>query len=99
MKRSDTNTTSKAKAEPIKLNSFSVDRVHQFQNGSVVVDLTLNDIKIYGVKVVESTKKDTPDFLSFPQRKGNDGKYYSIAYAYLSKEDQADIIAEIEKQL
>lgn len=85
------------KVEYVKLESFSVDRVKVFEgeHESVIADITLNGIKIYGVNVVEGTNGD---FLSFPARKGSDGKYYSIAYAALSKEDQADIIAEIEKQ-
>lgn len=88
------------KVEYVKLESFSVDRVKVFEGegdrpDSVIADITLNGIKIYGVKVVEVKNGD---FLSFPARKGSDGKYYSIAYAALSKEDQTDIIAEIEKQ-
>jgi DNA-binding cell septation regulator SpoVG len=39
------------------------------------------------------------DFLSFPSRKGKDGKYYSICWARLSEDDQKEIIAAIEKEL
>lgn len=85
---------SKSTKETIKIESFSVDRAHVFQNGGVVLDVTINGVKIYGVNVVESKNGD---FLSFPQRKGNDGKYYSIVYVNLSKEDAAAIIAEAEK--
>lgn len=92
----NTKTATKAKAKSITVDSFSVDRVHEFDNGGVVADLTINGIKIYGVRVVEGKEKD---FLSFPQRKGVDGKHYSIVYAFISDEDQADIIKEVENAL
>ena len=89
-------TKTKKNEDNLKIESFSVDRAHMFENGGVVLDITLNGIRIYGVKVVEGKNGD---FLSFPQRKGNDGKYYSIVYAKLSDQDTRDIILEAEKKL
>ena len=93
------NTESKAKSnkgEELKIDSFSVNRVHQFDNGGVAFDMTVNGISIYGCRVVET--KDG-DFIGLPQRKGNDGKWYSIVWAKFSAADTKDILAEVEKQL
>lgn len=93
------NTDSKAgksKQKELKIDSFSVNRVHQFENGGVTFDITINGISIYGCNVVESTKGD---FISLPQRKGNDGKYYSIVWAKFSEADTKDILAEVENML
>lgn len=93
------NTDSKAKSnskQELKIDSFSVNRVHQFNNGGVTFDMTVNGISIYGCIVVET--KDG-DFIGLPQRKGNDGKYYSIVWAKFSEADTKDILAEVENQL
>ena len=93
------NTESKAKSkkgEELNIDSFSVNRVHQFDNGGVAFDMTVNGISIYGCRVVET--KDG-DFIGLPQRKGKDGKYYSIVWARFSEADTKDILSEVEKQL
>lgn len=81
------------------ITEFSVDRTHEFDDGSVCADLTINGVKIYGVRVVE-TQRDGKDveFLSFPSRKGSDGKYYSHVYVPMSDEDQQKIIDAIWKK-
>lgn len=80
----------------IKLTDFAVKRVKMWDNGGISADLNLNGIDIYGVRVVEGKNGD---FLSFPQRKGSDGKYYHIAYASVSSDDQNAILKEIERKL
>ena len=94
------NTESKAKSnskqEELKIDSFSVNRVHQFDNGGVTFDMTVNGIVIYGCRVVETREGD---FIGLPQRKGNDGKWYSIVWARFSQADSKDILAEVEKKL
>ena len=97
-KPNNTNNTSNKgnNAECIKIDSFSVNRTHVFQNGGVTFDMTVNGISIYGCRVVESEKGD---FIALPQRKGQDGKYYSIVWARFSEDDARDILAEVERQL
>lgn len=80
------------------ISEFRVLRVHMFDNGNVTFDMRINEISIYGLRVVEG-KDGKPDFISWPQRKGADGKYYSIAWAKLSDETTAQILAEVERQL
>lgn len=97
MNKPNTNTNAKkSNQEYLKISSFSVIRACILNSGSVVADLKINGITIYGCFVVETEKGD---FISLPQRKGSDGKYYSIVWAKLSKKDTEDIIAEIEKKL
>lgn len=88
---------SKSNIEGIKIDKYEVLRVVCVgQNNTVLADIEINGIRIYGVRVVEGKNGD---FLSFPQTKGKDGKYYSIVWCPLSKKDQADIIAAIEAKL
>ena len=75
-------------------NIITVTRAHQFDDGSVTFDMTVNGVAIYNNKIVEGSKGT---FVSFPSRKGKDGKYYSYAYVQLSADDVKDIILQIEK--
>lgn len=97
MKKPETNETgNKKEFQTIKLSDFFVKRVKMWENGGVSADLVLNGIEIYGVRVVEGKNGD---FLSYPQRKGSDGKYYHIARAPLCEADQKAVLAEIERKL
>lgn len=89
-------STSNKTSETLKVDNFRVIRAHMFESGDVTFDLELNSIRIYGLKVVEH--KDG-DFISFPQRKGKDGKYYSFVWAKFSSEDTKTILAAVEKEL
>ena len=88
--------TEKKERNYTKIEKFEILRTHMFQNGGVTADIKINDIAIYGVRVVECEKGD---FLSFPQRKGSDGKYYAIVYVCLSPDDQSAMLAAIEAAL
>ena len=92
MKKQNTQTE---EVNEIDVLSFEVSRVNQYKD-TVFFDLTINGIKTYGCTVVEGKKGD---FISFPSKKGQDGKWYSIVYARLSSSDQEKILAEVEKQL
>lgn len=96
MKKPEGNAEGKAAVETLKIDSYKVTRVNMFASGGVVFDLEVNGIKIYGCNVVEGSKGD---FISLPQRKGSDGKYYSIVYFRFSEKDQKDILQEVENQL
>lgn len=96
MKKPETSKTT-SKIEELKIDSYKVLRaVVAGKNDSVLFDLELNGVRIYGLSVVEGKNGD---FISFPQRKGNDGKYYSIAWAKLSDDDVKDILQEVENVL
>lgn len=83
--------------EELKIDNYCVKRATSVgEDATVLADVEINGITIYGMRVVESEKGD---FLSFPQKKGKDGKYYSICWAKLSEKDQADILKAIEDKL
>lgn len=71
-----------------------VNRAKQFDDGKIVFDMIVNDVSIYGCRLIEGKKGN---FVAFPQRKGKDGEYYRHAYVKLSDEDVANIVAQIEK--
>ena len=58
--------------------------------------LQLPGLSLYNLKVVPGTKKyDT--FIGIPEVKGNDGNWHKVYNLFLSDDDVADIIAEVEK--
>ena len=66
-------------------------------NGDLVFfTLVLNGVTIYNCRV--ATGKNG-DFISFPQYKGNDGKWYNNVYVSLSDEDSASLLENIQKQI
>lgn len=95
MKKPETKTNSKTREYDV-VSSVKILRVKMWDNGGVTFDAQINDVSIYGLRVIEGTNGD---FISFPQRKGSDGKYYSIAYMYLSPETQDMILREVEAKL
>ena len=72
-----------------------VKRAKEFDWG-ISFDMIVNDVTIYGCKLLAKNNSNET-FVSFPSRKGTDGKYYSYAYFDLSEEEQKDIVAQIEK--
>lgn len=89
------NTKKSAKKNDTAVNyEVEVIRAHQFEDGSIVFDMTINGVTIYGNRLVEGKNGQ---FVSFPSRKGKDGQYYSHAFAKLSKEDTDKIVAQIEE--
>ena len=79
-----------------KSADIKVTRAKEFKDGGVVFDVTINDVNIYGCRVVEGKNGD---FVSFPSRKGSDDKYYSHAFYKLSEAETKDIISQVEKLL
>lgn len=76
----------------MKVESFGIRRANEYdKTGTIFFDLDINGLTVYGCTVAKR-KTDEREFISFPSRKGADGKYYSIVYAALSQEDQDRII-------
>ena len=74
--------------------TIKVTRAHQFDDGGITFDMEVNEVTIYGCKV--ATGKNG-EFVSFPSRKGKDGKYYSHAYVKLSEDETKEILSQLEK--
>ena len=91
------NASSKKKYQDLEVTSFRVTGVRILDSGAVTFDMILNGINIYGCFACES--KEYGDFISFPQRKGSNGKYYSIVWAKLSDNDSKAILQEVERLL
>lgn len=82
-----------------QINYISVSHVMQWNDGSVTFALTIHGVTIYGMRVVGFTDKRTGQhqrFVAFPKRKGNDGKYYHIAYYKLSDTEETEIMRMVD---
>ena len=86
------NVKTKKASEETK-NTIKVTRAYQFDN-SIALDMEVNGVSIYN-----ATLRDSKNgmFISFPSRKGKDGKYYSHVFVKFSKEDIDKIIAQVEE--
>lgn len=84
----------KTKEKTTVKKEIKVTMAHQFDDGSVAIDLTVNDVSIYNATLREGKNGM---FVSFPSRKGKDGKYYSHVFVTLSEDDVEDIIAQVEE--
>lgn len=79
-----------------RIADMSVTRAKQLKDGTVFFDCTVNDVKIYGAKVVDGKNGQ---FVSWPSKKGTDGEYYSVAYVYISPDDQETLLDLVDKCL
>ena len=98
MRNRTNSVTDNSAKEYTKVESFSVRNSREWENGNVTTTLTINGITIYSVRV-QQTKDGNHEFLAFPSRKGNDGKYYPYVYIALSDADTVKIIEAIDNDL
>lgn len=68
---------------------------------SIVFDMNVNGIIIYGCWYREGKDKNGEDYemVSFPSQKGKDGKYYNYAWVKLQQSDIDNISKQIESLL
>lgn len=76
--------------------TFEIKRAHEFKDGGLTFDIVINGVSIYGCNVVAGKKGE---FISFPSKKGKDGRYYSHAYIALTDEQQDEIINAVAEKL
>lgn len=82
--------------------SVQVKRAHEFDDSNDIgIDMVVNGVTIYGCIYKSGTNKDGEEytFVSFPSRKGKDGKYYNFAYFKIDDDLLKDIENQIEKLL
>lgn len=84
-----------AKKNEKKELNYEVRFARKWKDGGMTftLDLFSDDgrmISIYGCRIAAGKKGK--NFISFPSRKGTDGKYYSHAYVELSQDEQDEII-------
>lgn len=86
-----------SRKEAVK-HSFTVDRVHVFEDGSVTFNMIVdNYVRVYGLRIYDG--KDGKPFISFPSRKGKDDKYWNHVYCPLSAEDVEEIAKKVEERM
>lgn len=94
------NTPKEEKEEVYFLTEgFKVERVRvvEGKNGDIVFfTLIVNGLYIYNCRVVSGKNGD---FISWPQTKGSDGKYYNVCFGKFIPEEEKKIIAEVQKQI
>lgn len=97
--RTTTNNTNTERKilERITVTSFDLSRVRDNGNGVPYFDLILNGVTVYGVAVRATQSGEA--FIAWPTKKGSDGKFYKLAYAPLSQEDQDKIIQAVYDKL
>ena len=89
-----------AAGEKITVNpdNIKVDRAKEFEK-SISFDCTLfGCVKIYGCTYrtyTDKTSGEEKGIISFPSKKGKDGKYYNHAYFFVSDE----VLAQCEKEI
>lgn len=112
MPRKTTTSNQETKKQELtfeELCSFEILRaIEVTYNGrtSVLADVKLNGVCVYGVRAVTYTdKRDNKekDFIGWPEREGKDKdgnkKYYKVAYMALSGEDQQKVCDAIYQKL
>lgn len=71
-----------------------VTNVRQISDSCIVFTLKCKGFSFYSMRVVER-KSDGEPFITVPQDKGTDGKYYNRYAVYLSEADQKALIAKV----
>lgn len=79
-----------------KVESFEILKATNF-NWGCAFNMVLNGVTIYNCTVAES--KEGKFFISFPSRKGSDGKWYSYVYFRFSEEDMNRILDAVSQKL
>lgn len=86
----------KKQQETIKYE-VKVIRATECKSGDIALDLEVNGVTIYGCfYVTRQTANGEASFITFPSRKGSDGKYYKYVYFPISDTQLSEIEKEIE---
>ena len=83
------NTRAKKEFKPIEIKEGWI--LHYRENEYGLFGLEHNDATIYGCKLIECSNGI---FVSFPSRKGSDGKYYAHARFKSVPDDVVEAIAD-----
>lgn len=76
---------------------FTVTRAHEFEDGSVSFNMeTAEGVRLYGLRIIDGEKGP---FISFPARKGADGKYWNHVYIEFTPQEREAIIQQVEEKL
>ena len=86
------------------IDQVSILRAKEFETEKasfVSFDMSVRGIKIYGMTLRKYTNSEgvEGDMISFPSRKGTDGKYYDYVWFPISKELREGIINKVVEKL
>lgn len=89
----------KAKAEAEVTNyDIKVTRAKELDNGTIMFDMTVNGVQVYGCSYKTLKRKDNGEEfakIGFPSRKDSDGNYYNQVYFKVND----DLVKVIEKAI
>ena len=80
----------------IKSMGYEITNVRVITDSFITFTLKFRGFALYNMRVVESKKTGDP-FISVPQSKGTDSRYYNQYAMYLTDEDQQMLIDEVIK--
>lgn len=80
----------------IKSMGYEITNVRVITDSFATFTLKFRGFALYNMRVVESKKTGDP-FISVPQSKGTDSRYYNQYAIYLTDEDQQMLIDEVIK--
>lgn len=91
----------KEASKKFEVTELEVLKARQFKNSRIGFDLKVNGITIYSMIAFPYKDKQGNDAwgISFPQRKGSDGKYYNEVYFFIDDELRKQILDQIDKVL
>lgn len=100
-KAADANADKRNDKNFITIDDITIDRANEIKEGTVMFDITVGHIKIYGMSMRHMTNKDGQewDAISFPARKADNGKYYDIAWFPMSAELKAQVAQKVIDKL
>lgn len=80
--------------------TVKVTRCQAIKEGAYVLDITVNDVNIYGIWYREGVKDGKEySFFSFPSYKGKDGRYHRIAAFPITKDIEASMMDQMKSLL
>jgi DNA-binding cell septation regulator SpoVG len=82
--------------------TYTISNVKEVTDTMVSFRMVINGITIYGMKVIKYKSKKTGEegmMVSFPSRKGSDGKYYNELTFPMTKDMSDDIIKKVLEAL
>ena len=80
----------------IKSMGYEITNVRVITDSFITFTLKFRGFALYNMRVVESKKTGDP-FISVPQSKGTDSRYYNQNAVYLTDEDQQMLIDDVFK--
>ena len=95
-RRSSKKSESKAEKPNFSLEGMEIKNVRELSDTVVAFSLCGRGLGLYNLRVVDGSKGA---FISTPQSKGSDGKYYAQYALYLSDADEEKLIEQIYAKL